>query len=87
MSMATGIGMHVMKDMFAGNSEDTDFLRKRDMLHNDIAKENSEENVELRKTQIKKATLLKVELKFYISFSIITLLFLYSSFFFKTITF
>ena len=54
MSMATGIGMHVMKDMFAGNSEDTDFLRKRDMLHNDIAKENSEENVELRKTQIKK---------------------------------
>ena len=54
MSIATGIGMHVMKDMFAGNSEDTDFLRKRDMLHNDIAKENSEENVELRKGQISK---------------------------------
>ena len=32
MSMATGIGMHVMNDMFVGNSEDTDFLRKRDMI-------------------------------------------------------
>ena len=30
MSIATGIGMHVMRDMFAGNSEDTDFLRKRE---------------------------------------------------------
>ena len=44
MSIATGIGMHVMKDMFAGNSEDTDFLRKRDMIHNEIAKENSEKH-------------------------------------------
>lgn len=54
MSIATGIGMHVMKDMFAGNSEDTDFLRKRDMIQQEIAKENSEENVEIRKSQIKK---------------------------------
>lgn len=54
MSIATGIGMHVMKDMFAGNSEDTDFLRKREMIENEIARENSEENVELRKEQIGK---------------------------------
>ena len=54
MSMATGIGMHVMRDMFAGNSEDTDFLRKRDMIQKEIARENSEENVEIRKGQIKK---------------------------------
>ena len=54
MSMATGIGMHVMNDMFAGNSEDTDFLRKRDMIQKEIALENSEENVEIRKSQIKK---------------------------------
>lgn len=54
MSIATGIGMHVMRDMFAGNSEDTDFLRKREMIENEIARENSEENVELRKGQISK---------------------------------
>ena len=54
MSMATGIGMHVMEDMFAGNSEDTDFIRKRDMIQREIALENSEENVEIRKEQIKK---------------------------------
>ena len=54
MSMATGIGMHVMRDMFAGNSEDTDFIRKREMIQRDIALENSEENVEIRKGQIKK---------------------------------
>jgi hypothetical protein len=52
--MATGIGMHVMRDMFAGNSEDTDFIRKREMIQRDIALENSEENVEIRKGQIKK---------------------------------
>ena len=54
MSMATGIGMHVMEDMFAGNSEDTDFIRKRDMIQREIALENSEENVEIIKEQIKK---------------------------------
>ena len=54
MDMATGIGMHVMRDMFSGNSEDTDFIRKRDMIQREIALENSEENVEIRKAQIKK---------------------------------
>ncbi len=54
MSMATGIGMHVMRDMFTGNGESTDFNRKKDMIEREIALENSEENVELRKEQIKK---------------------------------
>lgn len=54
MSITTGIGMHVMNGMFTENSEDTDFLRKRDMIQKEIARENSEENVELRKGQIKK---------------------------------
>lgn len=54
MALTTGIGMHVMSGMLNNNADDTDFLRKTEEIRQEIIKNNTEEAVEERKSQIKK---------------------------------